>query len=560
MSARDRRLKAIDERLERLPTPAAQAVTPFAGTILDAMDAAALTGPSWDAWRVFWAVVYALPLSENGLEVFRRCTGRQTPPTKPVREAWVIVGRRGGKSRMAALGATFAATRRDWRAVLAPGETGTIPLIAADRSQARVALGYVRGLVQLPVFAPLVADVFKERVEFTTGAAVAVHTASWRTGTRGFTVATAACDEAAFWTAEDTATPDSAIVGALRPAMATVPDALLLGASTPYARRGELFRAWEKHFGRDESDVLVWVAASLTMNPTLDATTVAHAFEDDPAAAAAEYGAEFRKDIESLFDIETLRAVTISGRRELPPVTGTLYTAFVDPSGGSVDSMTLGIAHAAGERAVLDVLRECRPPFSPNAVVEEFAAVLRSYGVTEVSGDRYGGEWPRERFAVHGITYTPSEYAKSDLYRELLPLVNGGRIELLEHSKLVAQLGGLERRVSRGGRDSIDHGPGGHDDVANAAAGAVVNAAKNASSAGPIFFGTLDGGPPVIVDPGPTPAPKWSEHCCRPMRRGERDDRAGEWLTCVICGAVRPLDAPTADLATSDPTREWGTL
>jgi hypothetical protein len=32
----------------------------------------------------------------------------------------------------------------------------------------------------------------------------------------------------------------------------------------------------------------------------------------------------------------------------------------------------------------------------------------------------------------------------------------------------------LERRVARGGRDSIDHGPDGRDDVANAAVGACV--------------------------------------------------------------------------------------
>ena len=35
----------------------------------------------------------------------------------------------------------------------------------------------------------------------------------------------------------------------------------------------------------------------------------------------------------------------------------------------------------------------------------------------------------------------------------------------------------LERRTARGGRDSIDHGPGAHDDIANAVAGALVLAA-----------------------------------------------------------------------------------
>ena len=53
-----------------------------------------------------------------------------------------------------------------------------------------------------------------------------------------------------------------------------------------------------------------------------------------------------------------------------------------------------------------------------------------------------------------------------------MPLLNSNRIELLDHPRLVAQLCGLERRTTRGGRDSIDHAPGGHDDLANAVAGA----------------------------------------------------------------------------------------
>ena len=37
--------------------------------------------------------------------------------------------------------------------------------------------------------------------------------------------------------------------------------------------------------------------------------------------------------------------------------------------------------------------------------------------------------------------------------------------------RLAAQLCSLERRTARGGKDSIDHPPGGHDDLANAVAG-----------------------------------------------------------------------------------------
>ena len=57
-------------------------------------------------------------------------------------------------------------------------------------------------------------------------------------------------------------------------------------------------------------------------------------------------------------------------------------------------------------------------------MVSEFAALLRTYKITTVQGDRYAGEWPRERFDVHGIKYEPAAKPKSDLYRDLLPSLN----------------------------------------------------------------------------------------------------------------------------------------
>ena len=198
--------------------------------------------------------------------------------------------------------------------------------------------------------------------------------------------------------------------------------------------------------------------------------------ERDPASAAAEYLAEFRTDVESYISREVVDAAVTPGRFEVPPLPGTKYFAFVDPSGGSADSMTLAISHRdhPTDRIVLSAVRERRPPFSPEDVVEEFAELLKAYQCATVSGDRYAGEWPRERFRVHGITYELSEKPKSDIYRDLLPLLNSGRIELLDNTGLVTQLCGLERRTARGGRDSIDHPAGAHDDLANAAAGALV--------------------------------------------------------------------------------------
>lgn len=178
--------------------------------------------------------------------------------------------------------------------------------------------------------------------------------------------------------------------------------------------------------------------------------------------------------MESFISKEAVDTYVVPGRYELPPVDGVRYYGFVDPSGGSADSMTLAIAHkdSAG-RAILDCVRERKPPFSPEDVVQEFADVLKAYRVHTVQGDRFGGEWPRERFRVHRIQYDPCKQPKSDLYRELLPAINAGTVELLDIPRLVAQLLSLERRTARGGRDSIDHAPGGHDDLANVLAGAV---------------------------------------------------------------------------------------
>ena len=139
--------------------------------------------------------------------------------------------------------------------------------------------------------------------------------------------------------------------------------------------------------------------------------------------------------------------------------------------------MTLGIAHKQGTTVILDALREVQPPFNPEATTLEFADLLRRYRIAKVNGDRYGGEWVTDAFRKAGIYYAASEKVKSQLYLDLLPLVNATACVLLDDDRLVRQLISLERRTGRGtGRDIIDHPPGAHDDLANAAAGALVMA------------------------------------------------------------------------------------
>jgi hypothetical protein len=104
--------------------------------------------------------------------------------------------------------------------------------------------------------------------------------------------------------------------------------------------------------------------------------------------------------------------------------------------------------------------------------------LLKSYRVTRVTGDRYAGEFPRELFRKCGIEYRCADKAKSDLYRDLLPLLNSGRIVLPKSDRLVNQIVGLERHVARSGKDSIDHSKGMRDDLCNAVAGVAAMVSK----------------------------------------------------------------------------------
>src|SRR5262249_26076894 len=164
-----------------------------------------------------------------------------------------------------------------------------------------------------------------------------IQTASFRT-VRGYTIIAALLDEIGFWrTDEGFANPDQEIIAALRPAMLTIPGAMLLAASSPYAKRGELWNSYKRHWGKADSAVLVWRAATTTMNPSAPQDFIDQEYERDPASAEAEYGAEFRSDIESYLAREVVEAAIVPGRHELAPIMGQSYAAFIDPSGGSGD-------------------------------------------------------------------------------------------------------------------------------------------------------------------------------------------------------------------------------
>ena len=152
--------------------------------------------------------------------------------------------------------------------------------------------------------------------------------------------------------------------------------------------------------------------------------------------------------------------------------------------------MALSVSHLEDGRPMLDLVREARLPFSPESVVGEFCETLAAYKIRRVTGDRYAGEWPREQFRKRGVRYDVADKTSSQLFLELLPLINAGTCRLLDHRRLIDQLVNLERRTSFGtGRDTIGHPPGCHDDIAVATAGALLAATAKKPK---MRWGTID--------------------------------------------------------------------
>jgi phage terminase large subunit-like protein len=145
---------------------------------------AALGDPAtWQVWLTILCSAFALPLTTEQLQTFAMIAGGRPPPSKLVRELWIIAGRRSGKSRIAALIAVFSALFAKHR--VAPGERPMVLVIAGSVDQARLVFGYVKGFLEAsPVLAKEVVATSRHEIELKNGIVVGVHSNSFRTNQR----------------------------------------------------------------------------------------------------------------------------------------------------------------------------------------------------------------------------------------------------------------------------------------------------------------------------------------------------------------------------------------
>jgi hypothetical protein len=261
--------------------------------------------------------VYGLPLDDEEVGVFQHHTGLSTydPPEGGWSEVAAIVGMQSGKSRVAALLATYEAL------IAAPEPDGSeiyCILVAQDqRSSLRVLLSYVKAAFRtIPALREIVEADLGESLRLATGIRLAAYPCRIP-AVQGLRARVAVCDELAYFRSADQNLPqDTEMLRALRPRLATTGGKLIV-ISSPYTAAGALWDLHKQHYGQDGANVLIWQGSAPEMNSTLSEDYVARMKQDDFELYRSAVLGEFRMGLASLFDPDAIEACVEQGVREV---------------------------------------------------------------------------------------------------------------------------------------------------------------------------------------------------------------------------------------------------
>lgn len=264
---------------------------------------------TWRRWFTFLRAFFALPPAHDDMETYTKCTGRTVWPTSPAREAWIICGRRAGKTIIAAFLAVYFAVFKKYK--LTAGETAYVIIVSPSLNQSQIIKGYLSGIFNSPMFRSLVLRESQREIILKGNVGIVTIAGDYR-ATRGYTGLAVILDELGFFQS-DGASPDTEVLRSLRPTLATTGGPLIV-LSTPFTKRGELWKAYRDRYGKDDDPVLIWQSNSIEMNPTLSKDAIDRARQDDPVGSASEWDGLFRADSEGLFTASLLAECVERGR------------------------------------------------------------------------------------------------------------------------------------------------------------------------------------------------------------------------------------------------------
>lgn len=457
--------------------------------------------PFSPAWRATIRGVYGrVPLTEKERALFLRLSGGREPPEGGCDEALWVVGRRGGKDDSISRVVSFEAMYGGHEIAAAPGQRLLIPVICPLITQSREMVRYVSGLARLAAVARHVEKITADGVEFKNGVCIQVMTAS-EVAVVGSTLVAAVRNEWARWPGDDSTTPDTAIEGSLRPALAPVagaPTRRIVGITSAFVTDGLAYDTDEKNYGKPDAPVFVFRGSSKAFNPNLSDEWLAKERARLPHDFAREYLGEWQAAVtEGWFGRDNLAACIERERTTAPPPDPRRrYWAAIDASGlrPGGDRFTLAIAtsqrgkrdDATGKVAPrrTDVVwcwslqprrGETEGAYVVEACIKRAAAILRQYGCASVAIDQFAAQYIEERLAAHDIraVYTPwkggtGEEAKCTKYRAIRSSMMDRTLTLPNEQELLREFGNIRGELLRSGAERIEAARG-HDDRVSAA-------------------------------------------------------------------------------------------
>lgn len=408
---------------------------------------------------------------------------------KDYEEAWLVCGRRWGKTDAAASTiVAYEATMGGHEAHVRPGQPVICFQIAQDLRMAKYSLHLIKATLESsPAMRAQIKDVVADRIDLKSGLSIVTVPPTLKS-VRGYANPVTVLDEVGVWYQDsDSANPDYEIYRAVKPAQAQFPNKKLVGISSPWNKAGLLFNYWEA--GTDGRRAPLhekerYSGCLVAHSPTGSSGNIKVARQflrveasRDPRAFEREYLAVFQDSISGFFSSALLSSAVDKGATSRPPQQPNYYVAAIDPAFRH-DSFALTIVHADPEKGIVqDVVKRWKPeggrPVDPGMVMAEIAGIIKLYHIPVVYSDQYQLESlqyiaNQMGFAIQGVDFTGS--SKAEIYGSLQTLVNTERIRLLDEPEMVKELKSLEKRMLPGGGVQISAPLGMHDDLATVTA------------------------------------------------------------------------------------------
>jgi hypothetical protein len=430
----------------------------------------------------------------------------------------LIIGRRGGKTTLAAMLAIYCAIKLNWKKFLHKTPFATVLILSHSREFSEEVLEIIRTFIDnspvlkklknnrkknsastMNLAIPFISDDGKieySRVQIKVGAA------SSKT-TRGIAACAVLCDEIAYWNLEDTLKEtDEKILKAVRPATKQFGSkAILIKLSSPGIRQGVLYKEYEKW--REEKlpdSYVVFKAPSWVWNDILPSEEFEEEWQLDAKGFDSEYRANFVDALSNFIVPEFTDLAVMPGVKFLPPEAeedGVTYSAAIDAAFKG-DVFTFSVIGHFENRLKQYVIKgwEGTPenPVKASDVAKFARIICKQYGIDFVAADQYSFQPLREIFEQFGVTlkeYPFSITYKKKIYFNLKRRVHSQQIDLLDNDKLIKEIKELVVEQTPSGQIRIGHPAGGSDDYADATAIASYLATQTAGQLGVDFEASM---------------------------------------------------------------------